>query len=80
MKLHRSILAAVLGLVSVLALHAANYEFDHSDGNRLVSGVNNWACINGTPTGSFPVNNDTLPINNRLFTTTSVAPALVDSA
>lgn len=49
MTLHQSILAAVLGLVSVLALHAASYECDNSDGNRV-------------------------------FTTTSVAPALVDSA
>jgi len=56
LKLHRSILAAALGLVSVLALHAANYEFDHSDGNRLFSGVDNWTHINGTPKGSFPVN------------------------
>lgn len=80
MKIHQSIQIASLGLASILTLHAAEYEFDNTDGNRLFSGVNNWNYTAGSPAGTFPVTNDVLRINNSLFTTTAVAPALVDSA
>jgi len=70
-------------LISLLALgssQAAVYQFDNSDGDRLFSGPGNWNFVSGTPAGSFPVNNDTLRVDHTLFTTTLLAPALIDSA
>ena len=70
-------------LLSLLALgssQAAVYTFDNSDGDRLFSGANNWNYVSGTPEGTFPVNNDTLRVDNTQFTTTLLAPALIDSA
>ena len=70
-------------LLSLLALgssQAAIYQFDNSDGNRLFSGANNWNYVSGAPAGTFPVNNDTLRVDHTLFTTTLLAPALIDSA
>ncbi len=70
-------------LLSLLALgssQAAVYQFDNSDGDRLFSGPGNWNYVSGTPAGTFPVNNDTLRVDNAQFTTTLLAPALIDSA
>jgi hypothetical protein len=70
-------------LISLIALgssQAAVYQFDNSDGDRLFSGANNWNYDSGSPVGTFPVNNDTLRVDNTQFTTTLLAPALIDSA
>jgi hypothetical protein len=84
--LKRKIFLSV-SLVSLLALVPAQtvvaqptvYQFDNSDGNRLFSGPGNWAYVSG-PSATFPVNNDTLRVNNIAFTTSLSAPALIDPA
>jgi hypothetical protein len=70
-------------LLSLLALgssQAAVYTFDNSDGDRLFSGSGNWNYLSGSPAGTFPVTNDALRVENSVFTTTLLAPALIDSA
>lgn len=70
----------LLSLLALSSSQAAIYQFDNSDGNRLFSGSGNWNYVSGAPAGTFPVNNDTLRVDNALFTTTLLAPALINSA